>query len=171
MKIVIAADPEKLRKCAADMQYSSAEEMLDDYLKEWTQKAYADLDVALLRHRALAGTLSTIANVASKAFGIAPFKPPFNVETSYSASGDKILLTFDIYSYERMLVNAVGGPERFNERMAEAEQKLSRREKAKLKLVGGLEKLTDSAVNSKRFREITVKQFKDSFPGAYIEDK
>lgn len=171
MKIVIAADPEKLRKCATDMQYPSAEEMLDDYLKEWTQKAYADLDVALLRHRALAGTLSTIAIVASKAFGITPFKPPFNVETSCSVSDDKILLTFDIYSYERMLVNAVGGPERFNERMAEAEQKLSRREKAKLKLVGGLEKLTDSAVNSKRFREITVKQFKDSFPGAYIEDK
>ncbi len=171
MKIIIIADKQKLEQCGKDMNYDSAEKMLDDYLKEWTQKAYNDLDVALLRHRALAGTLSTISNVAAKAFGIAPMKPPFMINTAFEIDGDKMKISFEVYSYERMLIDAVGGPDRFKQKMEEAEKKLTRMERTKLKMIGGLEKLTDSAINSKRFRDITVKQFKDSFAGAYIEDK
>ena len=93
------------------------------------------------------------------------------INTAYEISGDKMTILFEVYSYERMLIDSVGGPDRFKQKMEEAEQKLTRVERTKLKMIGGLEKLTDSAINSKRFRDITVKQFKDSFAGAYIEDK
>ena len=119
--------------------------------------------------------LSTLVNFcsASSIFCLNLSGPPTESISilSYEISGDKMKISFEVYSYERMLIDAVGGPDRFKQKMEEAEEKLTRMERTKLKMIGGLEKLTDSAINSKRFRDITVKQFKDSFAGAYIEDK
>jgi hypothetical protein len=171
MRIVIVADAEKLQEIAPSYQCASVEQLLSEYLRDWIAKAYEDLEIALGGHHALASVLAKISSAASKAFGIAPMDPPFVITTESSIDGKRAVLTINVFSYEQMLVDMFGGEEKFKEKMLEGEKKLSKVERIKLRMIGGMDALLDSAVRSRKFRDIAIQQFKDSFPGAFLYDQ